>query len=128
MLHYEGGGSRTSSTDIVCPMYMRVWDMVKIAKDPTEARPLILCEYVIFVFHYIGNSAWQTLTGNSLFFVNARSSLAGILIQWETAVVIFTNIGKQLIIHLVFKEASFGIGLIRFEYWRSIVYIFPIAP
>ncbi|KAK2983069.1 hypothetical protein RJ640_006456 [Escallonia rubra] len=52
LLHYEGGGSRTPSTDIVCPMYMRVWDIVKIAKDPTETRPLILCEYS----HAMGNS------------------------------------------------------------------------
>lgn len=51
-VHYEGGGSRTSSTDIVCPMYMRVWDMVKIAADPHESRPLILCEYS----HAMGNS------------------------------------------------------------------------
>lgn len=48
LLHYEGGGSRTSSTDIVCPMYMRVWDMLKIAKDESETRPLILCEYACF--------------------------------------------------------------------------------
>ncbi|KAF6153070.1 hypothetical protein GIB67_034792 [Kingdonia uniflora] len=52
LLHYEGGGSRTSSTDIICPMYMRVWDMVEIAKDPNETRPLILCEYS----HAMGNS------------------------------------------------------------------------
>ncbi|CAK7336520.1 unnamed protein product [Dovyalis caffra] len=52
LVHYEGGGSRTTSTDIVCPMYMRVWDIVKIAKDPTEPRPLILCEYS----HAMGNS------------------------------------------------------------------------
>ncbi|OVA04094.1 Beta galactosidase small chain/ domain 5 [Macleaya cordata] len=52
LVHYEGGGSRTSSTDIICPMYMRVWDIVKIAKDPTETRPLILCEYS----HAMGNS------------------------------------------------------------------------
>ncbi|XWS65492.1 hypothetical protein CRYUN_Cryun05aG0117500 [Craigia yunnanensis] len=52
LLHYEGGGSRTPSTDIVCPMYMRVWDIVKIAKDPNETRPLILCEYS----HSMGNS------------------------------------------------------------------------
>jgi hypothetical protein len=45
LIHYEGGGSRTSSTDIVCPMYMRIWDIVKISNDPSEARPLILCEY-----------------------------------------------------------------------------------
>ncbi|KAG8053927.1 hypothetical protein GUJ93_ZPchr0001g29589 [Zizania palustris] len=51
-IHYEGGGSRTSSTDIVCPMYMRVWDILKIAKDPSENRPLILCEYS----HAMGNS------------------------------------------------------------------------
>lgn len=51
-LHYEGGGARTSSTDMVCPMYMRVWDTVKIANDPTETRPLILCEYS----HAMGNS------------------------------------------------------------------------
>ncbi|XP_078178746.1 glycoside hydrolase family 2 protein isoform X1 [Carex rostrata] len=52
ILHYEGGGSCTSSTDLVCPMYMRVWDIVKIAKDPSENRPLILCEYS----HAMGNS------------------------------------------------------------------------
>ncbi|XP_077218158.1 glycoside hydrolase family 2 protein [Tasmannia lanceolata] len=52
LLHYEGGGARTSSTDVVCPMYMRVWDIVKIANDPTETRPLILCEYS----HAMGNS------------------------------------------------------------------------
>ncbi|KAH9617726.1 hypothetical protein KSS87_001056 [Heliosperma pusillum] len=52
VIHYEGGGSRTSSTDIVCPMYMRVWDIVKIANDPNETRPLILCEYS----HAMGNS------------------------------------------------------------------------
>ncbi|EEF49562.1 beta-galactosidase isoform X1 [Ricinus communis] len=53
LVHYEGGGSRTPSTDIVCPMYMRVWDIVKIANDPTELRPLILCEYS----HAMGNSS-----------------------------------------------------------------------
>lgn len=46
LLHYEGGGSRTTATDVVCPMYMRVWDIVDIAKDAEESRPLILCEYV----------------------------------------------------------------------------------
>lgn len=53
LLHYEGGGSRTSSTDIVCPMYMRVWDIVKIANDPEEKRPLILCEYEICCSSFI---------------------------------------------------------------------------
>lgn len=33
-------------------MYMRVQDIVKIAKDPTEPRPLILCEYVTLFFFF----------------------------------------------------------------------------
>ncbi|CAI5999390.1 unnamed protein product [Closterium sp. NIES-65] len=52
-IHYEGGGSRTTATDIVCPMYMRVPDIKAIAQDPTETRPLILCEYA----HAMGNSS-----------------------------------------------------------------------
>lgn len=43
-LHYEGGFARTSVTDVVCPMYTRVSDIVKIAKDKKEKRPVILCE------------------------------------------------------------------------------------
>lgn len=31
-------------------MYMRVWDIVKIANDPDEPRPLILCEYETNLF------------------------------------------------------------------------------
>ncbi|CAI5519459.1 unnamed protein product [Closterium sp. Naga37s-1] len=52
-IHYEGGGSRTTATDIVCPMYMRVPDIKAIAADPKETRPLILCEYA----HAMGNSS-----------------------------------------------------------------------
>lgn len=69
VLHYEGGGARTSSTDIVCPMYMRVWDIVKIAKDPNETRPLILCEYS----HSMGNS-----NGNILEYWEAIDSTFGL--------------------------------------------------
>ncbi|KAH9697963.1 Lactase [Citrus sinensis] len=87
LLHYEGGGSRTPSTDIVCPMYMRVWDIVMIAKDPTETRPLILCE---------GPNDCQ---------------MTGIRMQWATVMGISMNIGKPLIAHLVSKEALSGIGL-----------------
>ncbi|XP_057976450.1 uncharacterized protein LOC131163754 [Malania oleifera] len=69
LLHYEGGGSRTSSTDVVCPMYMRVWDMLRIANDPTETRPLILCEYS----HSMGNS-----NGNILEYWEAIDSTFGL--------------------------------------------------
>ncbi|KAG2671873.1 hypothetical protein I3760_13G013400 [Carya illinoinensis] len=58
VVHYEGGGSRTPSTDIICPMYMRVWDIVKIAKDPTETRPLILCEYALLKDGADGRKHW----------------------------------------------------------------------
>ncbi|KAL8529235.1 hypothetical protein ACS0TY_006603 [Phlomoides rotata] len=69
VIHYEGGGAKTASTDIVCPMYMRVWDMVKIAQDPAELRPLILCEYS----HSMGNS-----TGNILEYWEAIDSTFGL--------------------------------------------------
>ncbi len=45
-IHYEGGGGRSDLTDVICPMYMRVWDIVKIANEKNETRPLILCECV----------------------------------------------------------------------------------
>eukprot|EP00271_Cylindrocystis_brebissonii_P020364 TRINITY_DN6707_c0_g1_i1.p1 TRINITY_DN6707_c0_g1~~TRINITY_DN6707_c0_g1_i1.p1 ORF type:complete len:1206 (+),score=268.46 TRINITY_DN6707_c0_g1_i1:265-3882(+) len=61
--HYEGGGSRTRATDLVCPMYMRIPGMLEIAQDKGETRPLILCEYS----HAMGNSNgsldeyWETI-------------------------------------------------------------------
>jgi beta-galactosidase len=51
-IQYEGGGSRTPATDIVCPMYARVNQIIKIAEDESERRPVILCEYT----HAMGNS------------------------------------------------------------------------
>jgi beta-galactosidase len=43
------------NTDIYCPMYMRIPDMVRYATTPGKNRPLIQCEYA----HSMGNS-----TGN----------------------------------------------------------------
>lgn len=54
-IHYEGGGSRTPATDIICPMYARVEQVKLLAEDIDDARPVILCEYA----HSMGNS-----TGN----------------------------------------------------------------
>ena len=52
-LHYESGGSRTSCTDIICPMYARVSTCELMAiEDPRDQRPVILCEYS----HAMGNS------------------------------------------------------------------------
>lgn len=63
ILHYEGGGvmhdwlrnpERVSrlETDVICPMYPAIEDMVRWAETTTEDRPLILCEYS----HAMGNS------------------------------------------------------------------------
>ena len=54
-VHYEGGGSQTPATDIVCPMYARIPQITKLADDPSEHRPVIQCEYA----HAMGNG-----TGN----------------------------------------------------------------
>ena len=54
-VHYEGGGSQTPATDIVCPMYARIPQITRLADDPTEHRPVIQCEYA----HAMGNG-----TGN----------------------------------------------------------------
>lgn len=62
-VQYEGGGSNTSATDIIAPMYARVetvvadeavpkWPIKKWISLPEETRPLILCEYA----HAMGNS------------------------------------------------------------------------
>ena len=54
-VHYEGGGSQTPATDIVCPMYARIPQITRLIDDPAETRPLIQCEYA----HAMGNG-----TGN----------------------------------------------------------------
>lgn len=60
LVHYEGGGSDTPGTDIICPMYARVHQIKNLArkerqKEKFERRPIIVCEYA----HSMGNS-----TGN----------------------------------------------------------------
>ncbi|WP_330924910.1 beta-galactosidase [Candidatus Sororendozoicomonas aggregata] len=64
-VQYEGGGSNTPATDIVCPMYARTdmdlaqpfydqpkWALNKWVGIKDESRPIILCEYA----HAMGNS------------------------------------------------------------------------
>lgn len=51
-LHYEGGGSTTPATDVMCPMYARVHQIHALAARPGDNRPVILCEYC----HAMGNS------------------------------------------------------------------------
>ena len=63
-LHYDGavarGGSQTEgwsggqrATDVICPMYPQISDIIKWADTPTrDPRPLIMCEFS----HCMGNS------------------------------------------------------------------------
>ena len=64
-IQYEGGGSDTNATDIVCPMYARTdiddpqwyrqqpkWSLINWVNRTEETRPIILCEYA----HAMGNS------------------------------------------------------------------------
>jgi len=60
-LHYEGAISRSegqdwenghAATDITCPMYPTIQEIIDYADDPAGTRPLIMCEYA----HAMGNS------------------------------------------------------------------------
>jgi beta-galactosidase len=64
-VQYEGGGSDTAATDIICPMYPRThqdldqifgdrpkWSLVNWVERTDETRPIICCEYA----HAMGNS------------------------------------------------------------------------
>ncbi len=57
-LHYEGaisGGAWADGhrvTDVVCPMYPQIKDIIRWAEETTDYRPMILCEYS----HAMGNS------------------------------------------------------------------------
>lgn len=58
-VQYERAEKNTNTTerhtDIICPMYARIWEIEAYAKDDKNDRPLIMCEYA----HSMGNS-----TGN----------------------------------------------------------------
>lgn len=56
-MHYEGGGARTAATDIVCPMYARVHQILALADEPGETRPVIQCEYAHAMGNGLGNYA-----------------------------------------------------------------------
>ncbi len=50
-VHYEQA-HEMRNTDVVCPMYMSIADMIKYARKSDITRPLIQCEYA----HAMGNS------------------------------------------------------------------------
>eukprot|EP00210_Caulerpa_lentillifera_P004227 g4032.t1 len=77
LVHYEGGGSATPATDVLCPMYARVEKIVQMVNAPNEHRPLVLCEYA----HAMGNSTgnlnayWETIDSH-------RSLQGGFIWDW----------------------------------------------
>jgi beta-galactosidase len=75
-VHYEGthrygvgpttDGQGTTATDVVCPMYPQIHDIVSWAKRSGDGRPLIMCEFS----HAMGNSNgslrdyWEAIRNN----------------------------------------------------------------
>ncbi len=54
-VHYEGAAGRPKDfyyVDVISRMYARIPQIVAIATDPIDERPMVLCEYV----HAMGNS------------------------------------------------------------------------
>jgi beta-galactosidase/beta-glucuronidase len=81
-LHYEGAICRSErgvppqswqtghlATDVVCPMYPEVAEIIEYAQDTNNDRPLIMCEYA----HSMGNS-----TGNLKEYWNAIENNHGL--------------------------------------------------
>ncbi len=86
-LHYEGAISRAHGhdwedgkrvTDVTCPMYPSVAEIVAYAQDSTASRPLIMCEFAHAMGNSLGNlyEYWQA--------VKAYPSLQGGFI-WDWA-------------------------------------------
>ena len=77
-LHYEGAVSRVQgqdwedgklATDLTCPMYPSVDEIIAYGRDPLATRPLIMCEYA----HSMGNS-----TGNLSEYWDAIKNIHGL--------------------------------------------------
>jgi beta-galactosidase len=74
LVHYEGaisGGLERwkrghLATDICCPMYPQIKDIVAYADDPANDRPLIMCEYAHAMGNSVGNlkEYWEAIEGH----------------------------------------------------------------
>lgn len=65
VVHYEGGGSCTTATDLICPMYAREAQIEALAQEHSE-RPIVLCEYAHSMNNSTGNvhKYWQLFESN----------------------------------------------------------------
>lgn len=73
---WDWKGGRLSS-DIVCPMYPEVGQIVEYALDPANDRPLIMCEYAHSMGNAMGNlrEYWDAIEGH-------RGLQGGFLWEW----------------------------------------------
>ena len=78
LIHYEGGGSRTPATDVICPMYARPYQVIELAKMPNETRSVVLCEYC----HSMGNSTGNAHVYWQVFEALHPASQGGFLWDW----------------------------------------------
>ena len=76
VVHYEGGGSATPSTDLICPMYARRAQIEQLATEHSD-RPVVLCEYA----HAMGNSSGNMNDYWDLFESNPRCQ-GGFIWDW----------------------------------------------
>ena len=73
IVHYEGAISHGPqnwmrghlSTDLCCPMYPQISDIIIYAEDPSNDRPLIMCEYAHAMGNSVGNlkEYWEAIEG-----------------------------------------------------------------
>jgi beta-galactosidase/beta-glucuronidase len=74
-IHYEGAISENIApdwfggrlaTDLVCPMYSSIDQIVAYAQNPRADRPLIMCEYAHAMGNSLGNykEYWQAIENN----------------------------------------------------------------
>jgi beta-galactosidase len=57
-IHYEGAAAQPRDpawVDVVSRMYTRIPELVKMAQDPAEDRPIVLCEYAYARGNAVGN-------------------------------------------------------------------------
>jgi beta-galactosidase len=73
VIHYEGAISQGSqnwnrghlATDICCPMYPQISEIIAYAEDPENDRPFIMCEYAHAMGNSVGNlkEYWEAIEG-----------------------------------------------------------------
>ncbi len=73
ILHYEGAVTHGPqnwkrgplATDLCCPMYPQISDIIAYAEDETNDRPFIMCEYAHAMGNSVGNlkEYWEAIEG-----------------------------------------------------------------